>query len=952
MVYIPDNSHINQNKEYGEIINFQASRGAVKSDGVSREGIVRASDVAHGLFDVSGYENQGKSLALEINDLQYSDATLMQNYMTVMANTMSSEDYGELTRDGIDPFNEEAKVSVTVLDQIKARLAEAGVVIEGYNDDLTREQLLEITGSESMALDIEAAFNGKDIPLAEETVTETVKALQTALEIDGITDGMCDFILRNGVEPTIENLYRVRHSSCENMGNSGGFYSQDVPGYMAKQGEMFDEAKMHDRICETITEAGLTVDAMTESESRWIIENGILYNKTNVATLHELWGMNAPFETEEVLDCITAAIQRGASPLEAHPGEGGDLRREAEDNYRRFNEMIKEDNPDAAKARLLLEETRVAMTYESSYKLVKRGMTVDTVALSEMVNTLKALEDRTNRILFGNGNETDAVINERATLYNETKQAIKELPFVPASVLGERILENKDITIGYTVKAGLALKARFDEAKETYETLGTTVRGDLGDNIKKAFANAGELLKEIGLKENETNLRGVRILGYNRMEVTAENILKVTSADAMLSRITDKMTPGTTLKLIRDGVNPLEISIEELEKKIDAYDKGAEKEADNYARFLYKLEGKSGITDEERESFIGIYRMLHALDKSDGAALGTLVNTGAEITFKNLLSSLRTGKALKSGIDVKVTEDVGELAEAAGYEGDISAQILTAFMETCTQGDEGDYRRRELARMREELSVGEEAVTKLIKMGEKITPDMLAGMNELLSESAESSLWKTLKKQKWDETEEKIKKYKASFKDEQSAREAFEDIVADVGDKLADVCLNDDIKPLDIQELKSAYKQLSLAGKLIKEETYSLPVEIDGKQRDLRIKIVHNSGVEGNVTATFESETFGRITALFTIKDGEVEGLIAGNDKDGLEKLKNTENLTESLKKGGFKDGVVRYIHSENLNYTSLYLRENLGNDRSDTTAYYKVAQIFMDEIERAGMSK
>lgn len=952
MVYIPDNSHLQSNNDYGEIVNFHASRGEIRTESVSHDGIIRASEVAHGLFGVSGYENQGKTMADDLKNIAYNDVTVMQNYMTVMSNTMSSEDYGELTKDGINPLEEDVEVSVTVLDKIKARLAEAGVIIEGYNDDLTREQLEEITGSTMLANEIESAFRNSDIPMTESIARETAEALRMALDIDAVTDGMCDYILRNGVEPTIENLYRVRHSSCENMGNGGGFYSQDVPGYMAKQADVFDEEKMLGKICETIESAGLEVDEFTKNESRFIIDSGILYNKTNVSTLHELWGMNAPFENEDILSSVVSATQRGVSPLGAHPGEGSDLHGDARDTHKRFSEMLLGDSQDAAKARLTLEETRVAMTFESCYKLAKRGMTIDTTALSEMVNTLKALEDETNRILFGNNGDTDEEISVKAALYKETQEAIVELPFVPASVLGEQLLKSTDITIGYTVKAGLALKAEYDKAGEAYETLGTQVRSDLGDSIRKAFANAGELLDEIGLKQSEANLRGVRILGYSRMEITVENIERVTSADAALNRLTDKMTPGVTLKLIREGINPLEISIEELERKIDSYERTPEKEADNYARFLMKLESRNDITNEERESYIGIYRMLHFLDKSDGAALGTLINSGAEISFKNLLTSLRTGKTLKGGFDIKASEELGELAKAAGYEGDISVQIMTAFAETAGEGGDDEYTRQQLRELRQDLSAGEEVIKKLTDMGEKITPEVLGAMQELVTENEEMPLWKTLKKQKWDETEDRIRRYKESFTDSESVAKAFSQITDSVSDKLKDICDNDDVTPLDIQELRSAYKQLSIAGNLIKEETYTVPVEIDGKQTGLRIKIVHDAGAEGNMTATLNSEMFGRITARFTIKSEIVEGIIAGNDSEGLERFKSKENLTNSLKEGGFKDGVVRYIHSENLNYTSLYLRNNPNDDKADTSSFYKVAKIFIQEVERAGESK
>ena len=67
-----------------------------------------------------------------------------------------------------------------------------------------------------------------------------------------------------------------------------------------------------------------------------------------------------------------------------------------------------------------------------------------------------------------------------------------------------------------------------------------------------------------------------------------------------------------------------------------------DEEMEKYSRFLYKLEQERGITEEEKDAYIGIFRMLRQIEKTDGAVIGTLVNTGAELNFKNLLSAVRS----------------------------------------------------------------------------------------------------------------------------------------------------------------------------------------------------------------------------------------------------------------------------------------------------------------------
>ena len=43
---------------------------------------------------------------------------------------------------------------------------------------------------------------------------------------------------------------------------------------------------------------------------------------------------------------------------------------------------------------------------------------------------------------------------------------------------------------------------------------------------------------------------------------------------------------------------------------------------ESYSRFLYRLEQDHDITEEERSAYIGIYRLMHQIEKNDAAPLG------------------------------------------------------------------------------------------------------------------------------------------------------------------------------------------------------------------------------------------------------------------------------------------------------------------------------------------
>ncbi|MBP5564680.1 MAG: hypothetical protein J6X45_03025, partial [Lachnospiraceae bacterium] len=137
------------------------------------------------------------------------------DYMTVMSNTMSVKDFNRMMDDGFNPSDMDEVESLNTLDKIKAKMAESGVIIEGYNDDLSVDEIEEITGSRVMAEALKKEFDARDLSVNSENIEEIKDIYKKASEITEITDGMSDYVLRNALEPTIDNLYRVRFSAAE-----------------------------------------------------------------------------------------------------------------------------------------------------------------------------------------------------------------------------------------------------------------------------------------------------------------------------------------------------------------------------------------------------------------------------------------------------------------------------------------------------------------------------------------------------------------------------------------------------------------------------------------------------------------------------------------------------------------------------------------------------------------
>ena len=146
-----------------------------------------------------------------------------------------------------------------------------------------------------------------------------------------------------------------------------------------------------------------------------------------------------------------------------------------------------------------------------------------------------------------------------------------------------------------------------------------------------------------------------------------------------------KLTPKNVLQMIRDGVNPLEKTFGELESYFAENPQSYEEEAEDYSRFLYQLEQKKDITENERKAYIGIYRMVHQIEREDGAAVGAVVNIGAELQFSTLLAASRSRRT--SHMDWKVSDDTGLTQEVRLSENNISEQISLASKEASGTGN-------------------------------------------------------------------------------------------------------------------------------------------------------------------------------------------------------------------------------------------------------------------------
>ncbi|MBD5488766.1 MAG: hypothetical protein HDR13_08215 [Lachnospiraceae bacterium] len=612
-------------------------------------------------------------------------------------------------------------------------------------------------------------------------------------------------------------------------------------------------------------------------------------------------------------------------------------------------------------ARRQLEEIRLMMTVEVNRKLLESGYAIDTTELEQLVNALRQIESQQRQLLFGETDEMRAA--EKASLYVEARSKVAEIPYLPIDIAGRFKVTDKDFTLDQVHIDGTALRNQYNEAREKYETWMTSTKEEFGDSIQKAFRNVDSTLEDLGFELNEENRRAVRILGYNQMELTQENIETVRDTDAELHRVIDKMTPAAVLQAIRDGKNPLEMTLPELNEYLDSIPYSKEQASEKYSKFLYKLDKSNAIDKQERTAYIGIYRMLRQFEKTDDAAVGALVNMGAEVSFKNMLSAVRSRK--KAGMDFMV-DDAFAGVEAIEKGMSISRQIESGFNKTYRDivgniadrmakqdaSTEKEYRQEQMREVQQACEVEDSVIEELLHSKQPVTINNLAAADMLMN--SRGALYKKMKEYTSPENEENVKdvvsRLHDALTDEKSAQEAFEEMEQVFGEVLEEAQYNPDISYIDLKAIQSCRKQLTLAAGLAKEENYQIPVEINGETTAIHLRVLHDKQDGGKVKATFETESHGKVAAEFTIRNGKVSGYIACSTQEGADNIQGKKDslqkclrtTVEALAHNELELGNIGIVCSEELDLNAYTAEETQNGSSVQTADLYQVAKAFI----------
>ena len=891
-------------------------------------------------LSMPGTEDNGKGRSLiELQkDAGNVNVALQQDYMTLLSHTMSQEDYAKACEDGFDPGELDQDTAVTIVDKIKAELVRSGQQIAGYTDDLDMDTLAAAVGSDTLARSIEEQFRKADIPLTQENISELKNAWDMAVTLSEPAEGTIGYLVDNGMEPEIWNLYVAQNSGARMQQN-------EVPQEL--QGEI-------DRV---ITDAGLSLDAENRQKAQWLVSAGLPLTADTLQQLAELDAVSYPVTEDTFAQAAAAAIAKGESPVYANLSGRENL-------YEKAVQMVRdwsaEDKwaavAENVTARKQLEEIRLRMTAEVNVKLLQSDFSIDTAPMEQLIEALRKAEAEVAGKYFPG--DADAVA--KYEMYTGTVQVTKELPGLPAGVLGPYTLEkNAEEKVADFHREGAAMQRTYARAGERYETLMTAPRSDLGDSIRKAFASVDDILTDMSLDKTPENQRAVRILGYNRMEISPENIEKVTAADRQVSAVIEKLTPKNVLQMIRDGVNPLEKTFGELETYFAGNSQSYEEQSEDYSRFLYQLEQKKDITETERKAYIGIYRMVHQIERQDGAAIGMVVNTGAELHFSALLSAARSRRT--GHVDRTVSEDTGLTRELHLPENNISEQITAGMAkEILTElSEDTDSRNayyRESMQEMQKAAYTDPGTAQLLQKGElPISAANLLAAQALTEDPAE--MFDRLRQYRERYAPGKSSSAVESTKvwehlDGDDFEEEYEESLHDAIQDTENLSMEQAETHLDVRQLQLVHKQLTIAESLREKQEYFLPMQFGDRMAGVHLIMQQGFGSAGTVDIEIHTEE-ECMEAHLQVTGDRIEGCLVGNTSEEVTKLQKISDIfhewIQTDTSADWKAEKFSIVSSRDMTRMAAGETQNAENieNRTDERQLYRLAKGFLQSVYR-----
>lgn len=658
-----------------------------------------------------------------------------QQSIETITNTMTDEDVRQMLKEGMNPEKVSLEIVAQVLKYNKPMLLKQDS--HGLREAVEAQvQSLKVNyKNEAQLKSVVTALKEAQLPVTKKHVDKLVAGLNTVYEIKDVSSKEAMQILDNYSndavsvkEPTLEGLYKSVHTPfpsdnklsidpealevmvikhLESQDIEVTTESVDVAKAMVQKGIAITDEKiefaLHPKAVmqeidpsdvlarmalllkdsENVTDVRLPelsfISEAIQGPDVSDLQDSFMTDirKEVLMTTINLIGKITTFQTvKAVMTDRHKSLEQVVSSIE---DKAVDVT--SEHANQRTEEALTEE---VIKFKKQLSVIQLKMTFDAAVRLEKQGIKIDTAPISQVVDSLEAQEAniRENQLSAYSGQ--NSVNDEKVAVYSDTMAHLEQSKVLDSSAALQLKQNERPITLRNLVTTSTrisqeALAQEVTSAMAKYGASMTEIRRDLGDRIEQTFKQIEPMLEEMDIPNTKANVQAVEILAKNSMVITEENILEIQIIQEKIDLLAEKMTPVIVVGMTQAGINPMDLTVDELLSMVAAYEEENQlTEASKISELILAMDESKALTNKERQSLMAIYRTMDTVTRSQGAATGFMVKNEMNLTINNLFEAakyIRKTGQIAAAIQVDVNDNYGVLESVTNQASTLREQV-------------------------------------------------------------------------------------------------------------------------------------------------------------------------------------------------------------------------------------------------------------------------------------
>lgn len=570
-----------------------------------------------------------------------------------------------------------------------------------------------------------------------------------------------------------------------------------------------------------------------------------------------------------------------------------------------------------------IDQIRAKLTVEAAQKISDK-MPLESSKLNDVVQEMLAVQDEKIE---------DTLKTYEVEVTNENKSIIR-------NVMDTKVLMmdhfNEVINLEVQSDENITLE-QINNALATYGENESVAEKRFGETIKTVENQIEKVLQGQGIEVSEETVAAAKALITNGLEVTPQQIESVLQITTKMNTFLEDLTPAVAAKFIKEGLNPYKATVDNILEWMSAQ-KIAELKG-SVAESIVALEEQGMLNEAQKETMLGLYRIMQAVDVNREEVIGYLYKNNLSLTVEHLQEATKyiSSKGKTNHVAVTVDDSFGEVSSRS------EAKTAKSMIEA---GHLENAKAVEITQSLEqiELELGDDYENKMQKINAVLYPfikeqfksqmGQFEGMStlpesflekleyikgvkpEVIENMMENNVPLTVSNIYWmDKINENPNLYAQVLEEHQLLKEELPEHLEELEAQLEAL----EAKAKAEKELAvttgdfvgyRSYKQMEEVAhtqkQLIQQEgLYQIPFVVNGEQKLINLYIQKDgksaSEKENSLKAiiSYETKNLGTVTAYVEMKDSGISYKVQGEDEVATDKLKQSgeylKNLIEQL---------------------------------------------------------